>query len=152
MSGIKLVNGIPPIINYAFMILSICLIYSCNNQEKLNLYDCPQTFDGGSCERGCILKKEFNVKFLVSHESKAVSEIVYFRGKQTGSIIHKECIIFDKKNWDCSNRSDLDLLAFSVKETVQMVDGRYMHKSEWRDKEKGTLRNPNEKASCAELN
>ena len=147
---IKLFNGIPPILNYVFIILLIALISSCNFQEKLNIYDCPPTFDGGSCERGCILKKEFNVKFLVSHELKAVSEIVYFHGKQTGTIIHKECIIFDKKNWDCSNRTDLP--AVSVNQTVQMVDGIYMNKSEWRDKEKYTLRNPEEKSRCAELN
>ena len=71
---------------------------------------------------------------------------MYFQGNQSSST-HKNCTIFDSKNWDCSY-SDLTQGISSSRELL-MANGIYTNTSEVRDLSNGVLRNAREKGYCA---
>lgn len=88
--------------NKFFLICLGFLLVGCDLQNSKQIYRCEDKgSSANSCEH-CKVDKNFNFQFLVSKENNSVMEIFFFDGVQTGSITHKNCTIFNDKNWDCS--------------------------------------------------
>jgi hypothetical protein len=85
--------------------------------------------------------------FVVSKEERSVLQIVFWDEKQSGSITHKNCTVFDNLNWDCSEFSTTTYVT-SSRET-KMANGIFTHTNEVRNISNFELRNPNEKGTCA---
>jgi hypothetical protein len=125
--------------------LAITLL-SCGKNDKLTLFSCENRFQAKSCNEACVVEKDFQVSFMINKEEKSVLEVMYFQGNQSSST-HKNCTIFDSKNWDCSY-SDLTQGISSSRELL-MANGIYTNTSEVRDLSNGVLRNAREKGYCA---
>jgi hypothetical protein len=119
---------------------------SCGWQDKLDVYYCDPRYAAESCGGGCTIDKDFKFSFVTNKEEKSVLHISYFEGAQNART-HKNCIIFDNKNWDCSEFETLDFV--SINRKLLMANGIFTHTSEIRDLAKGNLRNPNDKGTCA---
>ncbi len=47
------------------------------------------------------------MEFKVNKEAKAVQATVFDEGKQRGSMVLENCIIFDEKNWNCERENSI---------------------------------------------
>ena len=106
-------------IKYLFFLLFGVLI-GCE-EKKYILYSCEGGSYSEECSQQCKLKKDFESQFLIDKDTNSISEIIFYKGKQSGSITTKNCIIFDKKNWDCSSKN----IDTSMIQTIKMVNGIY---------------------------
>ena len=106
-------------IKYLFFFLFSVLI-GCE-EKKYNLYSCEGGSFSEQCSQQCKIKKDFESQFLIDKSSNSISEIIFYKGKKSGSITTKNCIIFDEKNWDCSSEN----IDVSTKKTTKMANGIY---------------------------
>ena len=88
--------------NKFFLICLGFLLVGCDLQNSKQIYRCEEKDSSANTCEHCKLDKEFRNQFEVSKESSSVMQIFFFDGLQKGSITHKNCIIFNDKNWDCS--------------------------------------------------
>jgi len=129
-------------------LMSIALtLISCGNNEKLAVYTCDPSYAAESCNNGCVLEKDFKYSFLINKEEKSVLHISYFEGDQ-GALTHKNCTIFDNKNWDCSEFDTLPHV--SINKKFLMANGIFTDTREVRSLNNySNLRNADEKGTCA---
>lgn len=85
-----------------FLFCLVFLLVGCDSENRMTIYRCEDGDYADSCEH-CKIDKEFKFQFLVSKESSSVMQIFFFEDLQSGSTTHKNCIIFNDKNWDCSD-------------------------------------------------
>jgi hypothetical protein len=87
----------------AFLMLLTLALISCKQLEKEKIYTTYKCPDGKipSCE-DCI-KQSTQMTFLLNKEEKSVMGKSYIDGKNTFTFTRKNCVIFDERNWDCSN-------------------------------------------------
>ncbi len=120
---------------------------SCGKNKQLDVYSCDPPITANACNDLCVLEKNMKYSFLVNKEEKSVLQVVFWEGKQEGSLIHKNCTIFDEKNWDCSEISTLTYV--TTNRHLTMANGIFSHTHELTDNVKGNLRNPEQKGTCA---
>lgn len=108
-------------ISLAALILLIAPLPSCGKQEKMNVYSCKDKYSADSCKEGCELDKGMKFSFQVSKEERSVFQIVYLDGEQSGSITHKNCTIFSKESWDCSEEINANIV--TLVKTNKMTNG-----------------------------
>ena len=124
------------ILNKFFLINFVFLFIGCDFQNRMTIYQCEDKENStDSCEH-CKVVKKFNLQFLVSKENNSVMEIVFYDGLQTGSITHKECTIFNDKNWDCSED-----ITNNHRSILKMSNGKLTNRTEFWNKEKFESRN-----------
>lgn len=131
-------------IAYIFLPL---LIVSCSDNRKQNVYVCNYLDAAYSCDKECVVEKDWKYSFLVNKSQKSVLHVSYIDGEQTMSVIHKECTIFDEKNWDCSDYSTHDYV--TIDKVAKMINGTFVMKFEFRDRVSRELRNTNDKPICS---
>lgn len=119
-----------------------CICYSINSfagffSKKLTVYTCPNDYSSAAaCAATC--KKAspaMEIEFKVNKEAKAVQATVFDEGKQRGSVVLKNCIIFDEKNWNC--------------ERENVIGSRRMANGIYSDDTNTTYYNPPLSNSCA---
>lgn len=128
------------------MIYPLFLI-SCAKDEKLNVYFCNRNYDAQSCSVDCEIEKGNKYSFLVNREERSVLQVVYWDGVQEGSIVHKNCTIFENDSWDCSEQRELPYVFSNT--TTKMTKGIFTYYNEILDRKNLKSRNPNEKSICA---
>ena len=70
--------------------------------NKLVIYECPQSTDVNSCSSVCKADSPpMKAEFKINKSERAVQVIVFNGDKQIGSIYLDKCVIFDNKNWKC---------------------------------------------------
>ena len=114
------------ILNKFFLINFILLFIGCDFHNSNPIYRCEEKDSSANTCEHCKLDKQFKFQFVVSKESNSVMEIVFFDGLQTGSITHKNCIIFNDKNWDCSEN-----FSNNPRTVVKMSNGKHTSYTEW---------------------
>jgi hypothetical protein len=114
-----------------FLIYLGLFLVACDSQNRMSMYRCEDYANyAHSCEH-CTLDKKFNLQFLVSKEHSSVMQIIFYDGLQTGSITHKECTIFNDKNWDCSQD-----FTNNPRSILKISNGRLTSVTEFWNKEK----------------
>ncbi len=127
--------------------LSLIFI-SCSDQEKLKVYTCEVANNANRCSDGCVLvENNMRYSFLVNKEEKSVLQVVYYKGEQRGAITHKNCTIFSNKNWDCATSNTFQHVTESTES--KMINGVFTYYTEVRDRSDYSLRNNNDKGTCA---
>jgi hypothetical protein len=109
------------IIKTCFLVFFVSVLSSCRTNDKIQTYSCPSKFDANQCSDGCIKEKGGEYSFLVNTSERSVLNVVYMDGEQLGALTYKDCVIFDKLNWDCSKTTDLSDIFIS--HTVKMTNG-----------------------------
>jgi hypothetical protein len=129
-----------------FRVLIILLFFpfviSCGKHEKLNVYYCKINFDAQSCNDKCEIDKGNHLSFLVNREERSVLQVVYWDGVQEGSIVHKNCTIFENDSWDCSDQTEFPYNFWNT--TTKMTKGIFSSYTEIRDKKSFKSRNQGE--------
>jgi hypothetical protein len=115
-----------------------CLLATNSFAKKLDVYYCKSLADAESCSANCkntLLKdQKYNsndaqrVEFFVNEKNNTVLEKTYFGEKLSSSRIEKNCRIFDKNNWDCSDEPIwIAERKWFVIQTDKMIDGIYIN-------------------------
>ena len=129
------------------IILFFPILNSCGKHEKLNVYSCNRNYDAQSCSVDCEIRKGDQFSFLVNREERSGLQVVYWNGVQEGSIVHKNCTIFENDSWDCSEQTELPYVFSNT--TTKMTKGIFADYKDIVDRKNWESRNPNEKSTCA---
>lgn len=125
--------------NIFYKLILICFglfFNGCDFQKHMEIFRCEEKGSSAdSCEH-CKIDKKFNLQFLVSKENSSVMQIFFYDGLQTGSITHKNCTIFNDKNWDCSQDS-----SHNPRSVLKMSNGKLTSETEFWNNDKFESRN-----------
>jgi hypothetical protein len=128
------------------IILLFISLISCGKQEKLSVYSCNENYNAQACNVGCQKEKGMHLSFLVNREERSVLQVVYWDGVQEGSIVHKNCTIFENDSWDCSDQTEFPYTFWNT--TTKMTKGIFSSYTEIRDKKSFKSKNQGE-ITCA---
>ena len=123
------------------------LLLSCSKNQKLSVFSCPNQFDATQCDKGCKLERDMKFSFVVSKEERSVLQIVFWDEKQSGSITHKNCTVFDNLNWDCSEFKQFEYVTEDSE--TKMANGVFTMTRNVRNISDFKLRNADAKGTCA---
>jgi hypothetical protein len=129
------------------LIILVLPLFSCSKNGKLSVYSCPNQFNAIGCDMGCNLEKDMQFSFVVSKEERSVLQIVFWDEKQSGSITHKNCTVFDNLNWDCSEFKQFEYVTEDSE--TKMANGVFTMTRNVRNISDFKLRNSDEKGTCA---
>ena len=144
-------NFVDKLVRLMAIILATTPIISCDYSEKLNTYTCSSGDAAKTCGKGCSFDREMKFSFLTNLQDKSVFQIRYWEGEKFSATTHKNCIIFNSKNWDCS-KHDAELPNIIIDRTNMMANGIYTDLTEIYNKNNYTLKNPEQKSLCAKPN
>lgn len=113
-------------------LLAICpLVVHGADTQKLTMYECDNHLAAESCGGFCtkvadnLNLESYQVDFLINKNSNAVMIRTYIGKSEPTGTVHKNCTIFDDKNWDCSDEP-VWTGKWYVYSTYKMVGGTYI--------------------------
>ncbi len=80
--------------------------------RKLQVYQCKNVSEAAQCNSSCSKSDGVTTDFLVDIDKSMVMQRVYTNGKASASGALRNCQVFGKSNWSCSD-------------SHQMTDGVY---------------------------